>query len=148
MRTVKFTIDGKPVEAVEGTPVIDAAKAAGIEIPHYCYHPALGNPGVCRLCMVEVEGMPKLQVSCRLGSKEGLVVRSNSGPARMAQASSLEFHLVNHPLDCPVCDQAGECFLQDYYMRFGQYKRDRKSTRLNSSHSSISYAVFCLKKKK
>ncbi|MBI3548053.1 MAG: (2Fe-2S)-binding protein [Elusimicrobia bacterium] len=121
MKTVKFTINGKPVEAKENSLVIDAAREAGIEVPHYCYHPALGNPGVCRLCMVEVEGMPKLQVSCRLPAKEGMVVRSNSGPARTAQAASLEFHLANHPLDCPVCDQAGECYLQDYYMRFGGY---------------------------
>lgn len=119
---IRFTLDGKPMEAAEGTPVLEVARQSGIEIPHYCYHPALGNPGVCRLCMVEVEGMPKLQVSCRLPAREGMVVRSSSAPARRAQASSLEFHLVNHPLDCPVCDQAGECWLQDYYMRFGQYK--------------------------
>src|SRR5579859_6579324 len=107
---VKFTLDGKSVEAFEGAPVLEAARQAGIEIPYYCYHPALGNPGVCRLCMVEVEGMPKLQVSCRLPAREGMVVHSNSASARRAQASSLEFHLVNHPLDCPVCDQAGECY--------------------------------------
>src|SRR5437879_2948227 len=109
---VRFTLDGKPVESLKGTPVLEAAHQAGVEIPHYCYHPALGNPGVCRLCMVEVEGMPKLQVSCRLEVKEGMVVRSNSSSARRAQAASLEFHLINHPLDCPVCDQAGECWLQ------------------------------------
>lgn len=118
---VTFTLDGRQVEAAEGTLVIEAAKAAGVEVPHYCYHPALGNPGVCRLCVVEVEGMPKLQVSCRLPVKAGMVVRSNSPAARKGQASSLEFHLANHPLDCPVCDQAGECWLQDYYMKFGLY---------------------------
>lgn len=118
---VAFTLDGKELSAPEGTLLIDAAGAAGVEIPHYCYHPALGNPGVCRLCMVEVEGMPKLQVSCRLGVKAGMAARSDSESARRAQASSLELHLVNHPLDCPVCDQAGECRLQDYYMRFGGY---------------------------
>lgn len=119
---VRFTLDGRQLEAEEGSLVIDAAKAAGIEIPHYCYHPALGNPGVCRLCMCEVEGAPKPMVSCRLPVKAGLVVRSDSPRARKAQASSLEFHLANHPLDCPVCDQAGECFLQDYYMRYGLYR--------------------------
>jgi NADH-quinone oxidoreductase subunit G len=76
--------------------------------------------------MVEVEGMSKLQISCRTPAREGMVVHSNSAPARRAQASSLEFHLVNHPLDCPVCDQAGECYLQDYYMRFGGYKSEVK----------------------
>ncbi|MBI4423104.1 MAG: (2Fe-2S)-binding protein [Elusimicrobia bacterium] len=119
---VQFTLDGRALEAPEGSLVIDAAKAAGVEIPHYCYHPALGNPGVCRLCIVEVEGQPKPAVSCRLPVKAGLVVKANSPRAKRAQASSLEFHLANHPLDCPVCDQAGECWLQDYYMRFGLYK--------------------------
>ncbi len=118
----KFTIDGRVVEAPEGSLVIDAAAQAGIKIPHYCYHPALGNPGNCRLCVVEVEGAPKPMASCRLPVKEGLVVKSESPAARRAQASSLELHLVNHPLDCPVCDQAGECGLQDYYMTVGKYE--------------------------
>ncbi len=118
---VKVTIDGKELQVPQGTLVIDAARKAGIDIPHYCYHPALGNPGNCRLCIVEVEGMPRPQVSCRLPAAEGLKVRSDSPGARRAQRSSLELHLVNHPLDCPVCDQAGECWLQDYYMRLGPY---------------------------
>lgn len=120
----KFTIDGKPVESPEGSLVIDAAAQAGVKIPHYCYHPALGNPGNCRLCVVEVEGAPKPMVSCRLAVKDGLVVKTDSPAARRAQASSLELHLVNHPLDCPVCDQAGECGLQDYYMEIGRYKSE------------------------
>ncbi len=119
---VKITINGRALEAREGTLVIEAARAAGIEIPHYCYHPALGNPGNCRLCVVEVEGAPKPQVSCRLPVREGLLVRTDSPAALRAQASSLEFHLVNHPLDCPVCDQSGECGLQDIYMRIGRYE--------------------------
>ncbi|MFA6029015.1 MAG: 2Fe-2S iron-sulfur cluster-binding protein [Elusimicrobiota bacterium] len=118
---ITLSIDGKSVTVPEGTLVIEAAKKTGLEIPHYCYHPALGNPGVCRLCLVQVEGMPKLQVACRLNAKAGMVVRTDSELARRAQASSLEFHLVNHPLDCPVCDQAGECMLQDYYQRYGLY---------------------------
>ncbi|MCX5790052.1 MAG: 2Fe-2S iron-sulfur cluster-binding protein [Elusimicrobia bacterium] len=128
---VKFTLDGRELEAVEGTLVIDAAKAAGIEVPHYCYHPGLGNPGVCRLCMVEVEGAPKPMVSCRLPVKAGMVVKSDTARARKAQASSLEFHLANHPLDCPVCDQAGECFLQDYYMRYGLYRSAVREDKLH-----------------
>jgi NADH-quinone oxidoreductase subunit G len=118
----KFKLNGKDVEAPEGSLVIDAAKNAGVEIPHYCYHPALGNPGNCRLCIVEVEGAPKPMVSCRTPVKEGMVVRSDSEGAKRAQASSLELHLANHPLDCPVCDQSGECGLQDYYMKFGRYE--------------------------
>ncbi|MBI4348252.1 MAG: (2Fe-2S)-binding protein [Elusimicrobia bacterium] len=118
---VKFTLNGKTLEAPEGTLVIDAARAASIHIPHYCYHPGLGNPGVCRLCICEVEGAPKPAVSCRLPVKAGMVVKSDSPRAKQAQQSSLEFHLQNHPLDCPVCDQAGECWLQDYYMSHGLY---------------------------
>ncbi len=121
-KLVKFKLDGKDVETPEGQLVIEAAKAAGVDIPHYCYHPALGNPGVCRLCVCEVEGAPKPQMSCRTAVKEGMVVKAESPAAKRAQAASLEFHLANHPLDCPVCDQAGECFLQDYYQRFGLYK--------------------------
>lgn len=121
-KLVKFKLNGKDVEAPEGQLVIDAAKDQGVEIPHYCYHPALGNPGNCRMCIVEVAGAPKPQVSCRTSVKEGLDVKSDSEVAKRAQTSALELHLVNHPLDCPVCDQSGECGLQDYYMKIGQYQ--------------------------
>ncbi|MDE2293733.1 MAG: (2Fe-2S)-binding protein, partial [Elusimicrobia bacterium] len=121
-KLVKFKLNGREVEAPEGQLVIEAAKDRGIEVPHYCYHPGLGNPGVCRLCVCEVAGAPKPQMSCRTAVKEGLDVKTDSPVAKRAQASSLEFHLANHPLDCPVCDQAGECHLQDYYQRFGLYK--------------------------
>jgi NADH-quinone oxidoreductase subunit G len=128
---VKFKLNGREVEAAENSLVIDAAKNAGVEIPHYCYHPALGNPGNCRLCIVEVAGAPKPMVSCRLPVKEGMDVKSDSEAAKRAQASSLELHLVNHPLDCPVCDQAGECGLQDYYMKFGKYESQVKEDKLH-----------------
>lgn len=127
----KFTLNGKLLEAPEGSLVIDAAAKAGVEIPHYCYHPALGNPGNCRLCVVEVEGAPKPTVSCRLPVKEGLVVKSDSEAALRAQAASLEFHLANHPLDCPVCDQSGECGLQDYYMKVGKYESSVREDKLH-----------------
>ncbi|MBI5245974.1 MAG: (2Fe-2S)-binding protein [Elusimicrobia bacterium] len=120
-KIVKYKLNGKDVEAPEGRLVIEAAKDQGIEIPHYCYHPALGNPGNCRMCIVEVAGAPKPQVSCRTGVREGLEVKTDSDAVKRAQASALELHLVNHPLDCPVCDQSGECGLQDYYMKIGQY---------------------------
>lgn len=120
-KIVKYKLNGVEREAPEGQLVIDAAKDAGVEIPHYCYHPALGNPGNCRMCIVEVTGAPKPQVSCRTGVREGLEVKSDSDAVKRAQASALELHLVNHPLDCPVCDQSGECGLQDYYMKIGQY---------------------------
>lgn len=130
-KLVKFKLNGQEVEAPEGQLVIDAAKNAGVEIPHYCYHPALGNPGNCRLCIVEVAGAPKPMVSCRLNVKEGMEVTSNSESVRRAQASSLELHLVNHPLDCPVCDQAGECGLQDYYMKFGKYESQVREDKIH-----------------
>ncbi len=123
-KIVKYKLNGVEREAPEGQLVIDAAKDAGVEIPHYCYHPALGNPGNCRMCIVEVTGAPKPQVSCRTGVREGLEVKSDSEVAKRAQASALELHLVNHPLDCPVCDQSGECGLQDYYMKIGQYSSE------------------------
>jgi NADH-quinone oxidoreductase subunit G len=128
---VKFKLNGKEVEAEQGRLLIDAAKDVGVEIPHYCYHPALGNPGNCRMCIVEVAGAPKPQVSCRTGVREGMDVKSDSEIAKRAQASALELHLVNHPLDCPVCDQSGECGLQDYYMKIGQYQ---SSVRENKQH--------------
>jgi len=130
-KRVKFKLNGQEIEADEGRLVIDAAKDAGVEIPHYCYHPALGNPGNCRMCIVEVAGAPKPQVSCRTAVREGLDVKSDSEIAKRAQASALELHLVNHPLDCPVCDQSGECGLQDYYMKVGQYQ---SQVRENKQH--------------
>ena len=142
-KLVKFNLDGRELEAPEGQLVIDAAKDAGIEVPHYCYHPGLGNPGVCRLCVCEVEGAPKPQMSCRTAVKEGLKVRTDSPVARRAQASSLEFHLANHPLDCPVCDQAGECHLQDYYQGYGLYKSAvREDKRHKQKRKDIGRAVM------
>ncbi|MBI4371499.1 MAG: (2Fe-2S)-binding protein [Elusimicrobia bacterium] len=132
-RHVTFQLNGRTVEAEEGRLVIDAAKDAGVEIPHYCYHPALGNPGNCRMCVVEVAGAPKPQVSCRLAVREGLDVRSDSPAAKRAQASALELHLVNHPLDCPVCDQSGECGLQDYYMTVGRYQSQAREDKEHKS---------------
>ncbi|MBI4062250.1 MAG: (2Fe-2S)-binding protein [Elusimicrobia bacterium] len=121
-KVVKYKLNGVEREALEGRLVIEAAKDVGVEIPHYCYHPALGNPGNCRMCVVEVAGAPKPQASCRTGVREGMVVSSDSEAAKRAQTSALELHLVNHPLDCPVCDQSGECGLQDYYMKIGRYQ--------------------------
>ena len=115
-----ITINGLTLEAKEGSTVLQAAAQAGIEIPHYCYHPGLSVAGSCRMCQVEVAGMPKLQVACSTPVKDGMVVNTNIELVRRAQNSVLEFLLVNHPLDCPVCDQAGECGLQDYYMRYGR----------------------------
>ena len=132
-KTVTLEINGKAVQAAEGELVIEAARCAGIKVPHYCYHKSLPtpNPGNCRICVVEVEGAPKPQVSCRLPVREGMKVKTDSPVARKAQSSSLEFHLANHPLDCPVCDQSGECKLQDYYMLYGRYESAVREDKLH-----------------
>ena len=117
----KCTIDGKEIEVPEGTNVLAAALGNGIHIQHFCWHADLSVDGNCRTCMVEIEKVPKLQIACNTLVQEGMVVHSQSPKAREAQRSALEFLLVNHPIDCPVCDQAGECYLQDNYMRYGLY---------------------------
>ncbi len=150
LKMIKFTLNGMERQAPEGQLVIDAAKDAGIEIPHYCYHPALGNPGNCRMCIVEVAGAPKPSVACRTGVREGMVVSSDSEAAMRAQASALELHLLNHPLDCPVCDQSGECGLQDYYMKIGKYQsavredKDHKNKRVVAGPHVMLDAERCI----
>jgi NADH dehydrogenase/NADH:ubiquinone oxidoreductase subunit G len=119
---VTLTIDERTVEVPKGTGLVEAAQAAGIEIPVFCYEPRLGAPvGACRMCLVEVEGMPKLQAGCTMTAAEGMVVKTarSSEKAADGQNSTLEFILVNHPLDCPICDKGGECPLQDLTFRYG-----------------------------
>jgi NADH-quinone oxidoreductase subunit G len=116
-----LTIDGKQIEVPAGTTIIQAADKLGIKIPRYCYHPALPVAGNCRICMVEIEKQPKLQIACYMPVADGMVVKTNSPKVIEVRKAVLEFLLVNHPVDCPVCDQAGECYLQDYYMEHGQY---------------------------
>src|SRR5262245_31299809 len=115
----KCVIDGKEIEVPTGTTVIQAALEAGIDIPHFCWHPDLPVDGNCRMCLVEVEKAPKLQIACNTVVTDGMVVRTSSEKAQSAHRTRLEFLLVNHPIDCPVCDQAGECYLQDQYMEHG-----------------------------
>jgi NADH-quinone oxidoreductase subunit G len=119
---VKVTIDEREVHVPKGMGIVETALAAGIEIPVFCYEPRLGAPyGACRMCLVEVEGMPKLQAGCTLTAQDGMVVRTarTSQQAKEGQHATLEFILVNHPLDCPVCDKGGECPLQDLTFRYG-----------------------------
>ncbi|HTS89633.1 MAG TPA: 2Fe-2S iron-sulfur cluster-binding protein [Gemmatimonadales bacterium] len=117
---VTVTIDGLAVQVPKGTSVIEAAKQAGVLIPHYCYHPSLRSPAVCRMCLVEVEKAPKLMPACVTTVADGQVVHTDSEAARKARTGVLEFLLINHPLDCPICDQAGECELQDYVFQEGR----------------------------
>jgi NADH-quinone oxidoreductase subunit G len=117
----RLTIDGKDVEVAPGTNLIEAARTAGIEVPHYCYHPALTVAGQCRLCMVDIEKVPRPQIACNTVAQDGMVVLTETERVKETRRSIMEFHLINHPLDCPVCDQAGECWLQIYYMRHGLY---------------------------
>ena len=117
----KLSIDGREIDVDEGTMVIQAAEELGIFVPRYCYHPGLSIAGNCRICLVEVEDNPKLQIACNLPVTEGMVVHTKSDTAEDGRRSVLEFLLANHPLDCPVCDQSGECDLQNFYMNFGLY---------------------------
>lgn len=120
--TVTFTLNDRELTVPKGTTVMAAAYQADIYIPHFCWHPGLSIAGVCRFCMVKVDGRPKLEIACNLAATPGMKVTSLTPEVKEAHKWALEFHLVNHPLDCPICDQAGECKLQDYYMEVGKYK--------------------------
>jgi len=122
-REVTIVIDGREVGATEGEILHDAAKRGDVEIPVFCYEPKLGDPvGACRMCLVEIEGIPKLQTSCSTPVRDGMVVHTRTDQVKQAQSAVVEFLLVNHPLDCPVCDKGGECPLQDIAMGWGPGK--------------------------
>ncbi len=118
-KMVKLKVDGKEVEVKPGTRLIEAARMTQEDVPYYCYHPGLSIAGNCRMCQVEIEGIPKLQIACHMEAKDGMVVHTKNDKVLKTRQHMLEFLLVNHPVDCPVCDQAGECWLQDYYMKHG-----------------------------
>ena len=117
---VTLTVDGREVQVPAGTSILEAAKVAGVLVPHYCYHPGLSIAGVCRMCLVEVEKAPKLAPACATAVADGQVVHVHSEKSLKARQGVLELLLINHPLDCPICDQAGECELQDYTFREGR----------------------------
>lgn len=140
-----MVIDGREVTAPPGANLIEAAKLAGIEIPHFCYHPALKVVASCRMCFVEVtqevrgKATTRLTTACNTPAADGMVVRTDTQPVEKAQNDILEFLLINHPVDCPVCDEAGECKLQDYAFaygtassRFAEHKRFRHAKKLGS----------------
>jgi NADH-quinone oxidoreductase subunit G len=129
---VRLTINGKEVEVEKGLPVIQAAVKAGFAVPHYCYHAGLRVAGNCRMCLVEIEKMPKLVTSCTTPAADGMVVHTDSEKVKAAVAGVEEFLLANHPLDCPICDQAGECRLQEYSFKHGMAASRFREERLGS----------------
>jgi NADH-quinone oxidoreductase subunit G len=139
---VKFTIDGHELEAAPGTLVVDAAKRAGIEIPTFCYYEGYSLQAACRMCLVEVEKMPKMQVACTLPVAPGMVVKTSTPQVVAARKSTLEFLLTNHPLDCPVCDKGGECELQDMVFRYGAAESRFADTKVHVDEQQWSPVVF------
>jgi len=143
VKTINLTIEGRPVAVAEGTSILEAARTAGVLIPHYCYHPALPVAGVCRMCLVEVEKAPKLAPACATSVAEGQVVHVHSEKAREARKGVLEMLLINHPLDCPICDQAGECELQDYTFQEGRkdsrYKEPKRFNPMEDFGGDVVY---------
>jgi NADH-quinone oxidoreductase subunit G len=120
----KISVDGRIIEALEGRSILQVLDdvgllSDGVDVPHYCWHPKLSIDGSCRLCQVEIEGMPKLQIACNTPVAEGMAIRTDSERVRSARRGVMELLLLNHPLDCPICDQAGECKLQDYAFEYG-----------------------------
>jgi NADH-quinone oxidoreductase subunit G len=127
----KLIVDDEPIEVPQGTTVLQAVLRRGREIPHYCYHPGLSVSGNCRMCLVEVEKSPKLLIACATQAADGMVVRTETDRVKRARESMMEFFLINHPLDCPICDQAGECRLQEYAVEYGTGKSRFVETKLN-----------------
>ncbi|MFQ5698602.1 MAG: 2Fe-2S iron-sulfur cluster-binding protein [Myxococcota bacterium] len=130
-----ITIDGASYEVSEGRTILQALDDLGlllngVDIPHYCWHPKLSIDGSCRMCQVEIEGLPKLQIACNTPVRDGMVIRTRTEQVRSAQRGVMELLLLNHPLDCPICDQAGECTLQDYAFEYGaKHARTREPRR-------------------
>ena len=139
---VKFTIDGREIEAPAGTLAIEAAKRAGIEIPSFCYYEGYSLQAACRMCLVEVEKMPKMQVACTLPVSAGMVIHTDTPQVKAVRKSTLEFLLTNHPLDCPVCDKGGECELQDMVFRYGAGESRFTENKLHVDEQQWSPVVF------
>src|SRR5438067_12752322 len=116
---VTGTINGREVTVPKGTLVVEAARKVGIEIPIFCYHPKLKPVGACRMCLVNIQKMPRLQTACTTPVAEGMIIHTRDDLARQAQKGVIELLLANHPLDCPICDKGGECPLQEHTFRYG-----------------------------
>jgi NADH-quinone oxidoreductase subunit G len=141
-KQIAFTIDGQPVTTTAGTLVIEAAKTQGIEVPSFCYYPGLALQAACRMCLVEVEKMPKLQTACTLVAADGMVVKTSTDQVHKARKDMIEFLLSNHPLDCPVCDKGGECELQDMTFRYGLDKTRFTEEKLHTPEQKWSPLVY------
>ncbi len=139
---VNLTIDGRAVQVPPQTLVIDAAKTVGIEIPAFCYYEGLTLAAACRMCLVEVEKMPKMMTACTLPVSEGMVVRTETEQVKQARKYTLEFLLTNHPLDCPVCDKGGECELQDMVFRYGAGESRYTEEKVHTPEKQFSPVVF------
>src|SRR5437660_1379107 len=127
MADVNITLDGKKLTAPAGTLLIEACKNAGIEVPSFCYYPGFSLQGACRMCLVKIEKVPKLQTACTTVIGEGMIVTTDSPEIHQARKSMVELLLGNHPLDCPVCDAGGECELQDMTVAYGAAVTRRQS---------------------
>ena len=140
--TVALTIDGKPVTVAPGTLLIEAAKQVGIEIPSFCYYPGLALQGACRMCLVSIEKIPKLQTACTTVVTSGMLVDTENDEVKNARKVMLEFLLTNHPLDCPVCDKGGECELQDAVFRYGAAETRFMEAKLHHEERKFSSLVY------
>ena len=141
-KQITFTLDGRQVVTPPGTLVIEAAKAQGIEVPSFCYYPGMSLQAACRMCLVEVEKMGKLQTACTLVATDGMVVNTATDQVRKARKDMIEFLLSNHPLDCPVCDKGGECELQDMTFRYGLDKTRFAEEKLHVPEEKWSPIVY------
>src|SRR5216110_1798205 len=142
MPDVNITVDGKKVTAASGTLLIEACKTVGIEVPSFCYYPNLSLQGACRMCLVRVEKMPKLQTACTTGITDGMVVTTESDEVKQARKSMIEILLGNHPLDCPVCDAGGECELQDMTFKYGAAESRYMEGKLHKEEQQWSPVVY------
>ena len=129
----KMTIDNKEIEFENGMTVMQACELAGVEIPRFCYHDKLSIAGNCRMCLVEMEKSPKPIASCAMPAGDGMIIRTNTDLVKNARKGVMEFLLINHPLDCPICDQAGECDLQDQALYYGfdksRYEENKRAVK-------------------
>src|SRR5258708_13223881 len=137
-----LTVDDKKITAPAGTLLIEACKSAGIEVPSFCYYPNLSLQGACRMCLVKIEKMPKLQTACTTVISEGMIVTSDNEEVRQARKSMVELLLGNHPLDCPVCDAGGECELQDMTFSYGAAESNYMEANNPTEHHQWSPVSF------